>query len=1653
MNKMSLEQFRSIKARMLEIINSGEQGEFTEEQEAALLAELNKLQETLLNSDLSDIPFEEWEGMFLYSEGELDLSKTHANIDFALLEDIAFESIKLDGCNLRNVGVIDYKEDTFDDEYKKAHPELFPDESVPEEVKGRFYKQELTFEDIFNYPSLKKCVNPNSFGKYSTAGSGGFVKHVGFKNAMKLLDEFPELVISYVCSAEASNVFYGLRYPKDKVLDEDASYEEARIYFFEIIFNSIRENFSIKFPDMSLIPVDIKDKFPQVFIEDVDLPPEVKDAYYNGKLTVYQVRKFYEILKNKDLGIGTSNNLTFMSLVSVFGSIDDYMQKVPRELDNPMSYYLYNLSVADDLERITGLPLEELFKEAIYNYMYGVGANNYYDLEDLYNYSKYIPLQDVIMEDVVVRFIEKVGFENLVKFNKEYDYVLETCVTYGSDFRVETSLLYAIVLNLPSDVENIQVNSYEDLEELMRVTIGEMGRGGNYADKLAEVSHKLCKLCPDVFVDGKLVEEILPELSYSEKNSVAHRIQRVVNGSYRDLVSLLDEYPQLLDLFKNFEFRFDIMNVAIIYDVIGHETFMNMLRDYKGVAKLFINIERSEVDKLLKDVHDGMTFEQALNKFLYERMEKRRDFNLREMPESFRKEHPDLFLPEGAPDNLVNCFYGFETYSTYNLLRPTVIARHPEWIPYLDNIDLEKSLDPIFVRLDNYEPGSYYSNTVKVNAYNYLAKFLSNRELLEFVCAYATAFENTDIVVRTHKKAEPNIKDELLHGIRDAILRKTVNYNETTFPDSFREKNPDLYLDANAPEDLKSHFYNRSVVPALLISKPEYIPYLLEKKLEVCVGPRYIEFVLIALKHGFNNQQILDLFLKYGHYLAGCSFYLPDGQDTLEELEEGIKNYLIAHIASINYGEDLYPLIGDRIPEAFLAPDAPEELKAAFYSDTNGYLDFKELKAHPEWVPYLIDKLVAISMSKVNGPDLDKLNKFFDARGVETGLRLGMKNPDAVLTMINRGEIELLFRWYDELHFIPNAAVMLEFPVDQIDKFKRNGKLWSNIMRIPGHNEKYETIVAMMKAAYAFGVFDGDQEGYTQFMHIYTDIPKKLTFDDLVLIIHSPLIGAFIPSEQSTMDEVDFILLMPQFDEVRELINKLYRRSEDGTYILNVDVQNAKADVQQFRYILDKSVVNGLMTPGKSHNMFGAFTYSFDPEFRDFLVKNMDEILNTPDYISLVSKMQNKWKAFKTVYSNQVLTIEMFKVFLMENQYDNVEVGNDLLAAEVGIGAYSQEDFETVQRIYNHGKERVYSSIPRVAGEHQGHYYEMLRLDDVLPACIGYQSDCCQEIGNAAQTCMEHSIVSEHGRVFVVRDSEGNIEAQSWVWRNKNVLCFDNIEVPHKAFDRATAKGITREDYTDQILEVYKKAAEELMEADRKMYQSLLEAGKITQEQYDHLVLQKITSGGGYNDVLDSLERNTQRDTGEVSRTLPFEQPVPLGYLYTHDSAEQYILAGKQDVTKSDEVTLPVYHDEFRIYDKTTITEKVLLMINRMELASKNSSYGRTFIFDRDHIMESLAGNYGLDPNTTRIIMNANFVVIYCIRNNMVVIGDIIQNTKINENTEVRDIDDIVQYQTRLALEQIKGDMEFDTSLLDDEELEMFNKAIGAEEKGFAHGN
>ena len=165
--------------------------------------------------------------------------------------------------------------------------------------------------------------------------------------------------------------------------------------------------------------------------------------------------------------------------------------------------------------------------------------------------------------------------------------------------------------------------------------------------------------------------------------------------------------------------------------------------------------------------------------------------------------------------------------------------------------------------------------------------------------------------------------------------------------------------------------------------------------------------------------------------------------------------------------------------------------------------------------------------------------------------------------------------------------------------------------------------------------------------------------------------------------------------------------------------------------------------------------------------------------------MQKQFSMIKAINSNRKLTLDLSLAYVQENKFTSVDVGNEEVAEISAIAGYTQEDFDKLQEIYNYGKQRIFSSIPKIEKTKGKYTYEMLRLDDPLAMAIGTLTDCCQELGNAAELCMEHSMVDKHGRVFVVRDDQGNIAAQSWVWRNKNVICFDNIEIPDKAFVRA----------------------------------------------------------------------------------------------------------------------------------------------------------------------------------------------------------------------------------------------------------------------------
>ena len=102
--------------------------------------------------------------------------------------------------------------------------------------------------------------------------------------------------------------------------------------------------------------------------------------------------------------------------------------------------------------------------------------------------------------------------------------------------------------------------------------------------------------------------------------------------------------------------------------------------------------------------------------------------------------------------------------------------------------------------------------------------------------------------------------------------------------------------------------------------------------------------------------------------------------------------------------------------------------------------------------------------------------------------------------------------------------------------------------------------------------------------------------------------------------------------------------------------------------------------------------------------------------------------------------------------------------------------------------------------------------------------------------------------------------AQSWVWRNGNLVCFDNVE--------------TRSNYDwNKLLETYKKAAKNIIDISSKE--------ESTKDQ-----IKLVTFGGTYSNIAKPKEMVNSKD---------IRTPRVNGYIYTDASRDQYILATTGD--------------------------------------------------------------------------------------------------------------------------------------------------------------
>ena len=258
--------------------------------------------------------------------------------------------------------------------------------------------------------------------------------------------------------------------------------------------------------------------------------------------------------------------------------------------------------------------------------------------------------------------------------------------------------------------------------------------------------------------------------------------------------------------------------------------------------------------------------------------------------------------------------------------------------------------------------------------------------------------------------------------------------------------------------------------------------------------------------------------------------------------------------------------------------------------------------------------------------------------------------------------------------------------------------------------------------------------------------------------------------------------------------------------------------------------------------------------------------------------------------------------------YPNLEVGKGEheVVYQARDGGLSEEQARIAIRLFKDMSQREYQTVPQEQFETRRFRGRIVRMDDPLHFAIGEITNCCQTIGEGqpGETSMIHSATERNGALFIVEelDETGRptgIVSQSWTWRNGNRVCFDNVEVPHKVESQLKQVG-----GFDEIMEVYQEAAKRMIETDRIKLRKLLDSGKITEEQYQSMLIKDVGMGLG----CDNLVGNLSPEKRESIPSLTSVPPLEAGKTYTGahsrtlytDSGSAVLIAHNDDFAPND---------------------------------------------------------------------------------------------------------------------------------------------------------
>ncbi len=380
-------------------------------------------------------------------------------------------------------------------------------------------------------------------------------------------------------------------------------------------------------------------------------------------------------------------------------------------------------------------------------------------------------------------------------------------------------------------------------------------------------------------------------------------------------------------------------------------------------------------------------------------------------------------------------------------------------------------------------------------------------------------------------------------------------------------------------------------------------------------------------------------------------------------------------------------------------------------------------------------------------------------------------------------------------------------------------------------------------------------------------------------------------------------------DEYEKLEEKLGIKL-DATYS---SILKDGIDEKEAYKLLAEAQVPGIVTFNQIETMFSSMRKPYSEEFKNFYKKNREEILSKPEIYTKLSQIHNKFDYIinkpevMNRYNAGEVTVDDFIRMLDDIKYENIMDGNQRLADKASEAGLLQNEFDEAQRVFEITRKREGTSIPQVNVQGKKFRGRMLRADDAINLFAGDFTTCCQKFGDVGEGAMLHGSTEKNGGIFVVEelDEKGKVKkivGQSWTWRNKDRVCFDNIEI-----SKVEHKNLTEED-EKEIMEIYMTAGKNAIETDQKVMDKLLKAGKINQQVYDAVVLKEVTVGlNQYND-LGELEKRIKDGTLKDTKDIILPKEADKRYKGTKDykpwidSSQRQIVLAEMNIEKRKEI-------------------------------------------------------------------------------------------------------------------------------------------------------